>query len=95
LNYKPNNTQIEEKKKKFYDCYDSDSNEDECDYNYRYKQISFVKHPSIYDSKTFHRRRKKDGASSYQNIYRKVPKFDGGFSYLGASNSYSRINGQK
>ncbi len=37
-NFRANNTQIEERKKKFYDCYQSDDNEDESDYNYKYKK---------------------------------------------------------
>lgn len=94
-NFRANNTQLEERKKKFYDCYQSDDNEDESDYNYKYKQITCIRHPQRNDSKTFHRRRKKSGGSSYEKLYRKRPRFDGGFSNLSVSSSYYRINGYK
>jgi hypothetical protein len=94
-NFRANKTQIEERKTNYYDCYESDGSEDESDFNYKYRQINCVKYPDIRDSKTFHRRRKKGGASSYENIYRKEPRFDGGFSSLTSSSSYSKVNGHK
>ena len=94
-NFRTNKTQIKERKQNYYDCYESEGSEDESDYNYKYKQINCVKHQDSNDSKTFHRLRKKGGGSSYENIYRKAPRFDGGFSNLYSSSSYCRFNGYK
>ena len=86
-NFYPRNTQVKGRRGQVYDCYEFDGNVDDFNYDYTFKQSSYIRKPKRESSY----RRRNEG-SSYDKKYRKAPRFDGGSSYINTSSSLYRYH---